>query len=101
MTKYYSREIVDNKGVNIKFLAPEVNIEDIKIDTYPSENGIAVFIPDNSFFYAIKHTEKLYDTLNASDAQATLERGVLTLFVPFNESKQPKRIEIKEIKAIT
>lgn len=101
MTKYYTRQLVDNEGVNMKFLAPEVKLEDIIIESYGDENALTVFIPDNSFFYSIKHAERLSDRLNALDAKASLENGVLTVFVPYNQEKAPRRIEVKEIKAIT
>jgi HSP20 family molecular chaperone IbpA len=99
MRTYYRANVTDD-GVELKFIAPETKLEDIEINHYEHQNGLSIFIPANTFCGAVEYTERLSDLLNVSETKATLSEGVLTVNIPYNESKKPKRIEIKKLKEL-
>lgn len=90
---------VTDNGIEVSILAPGVKMENIDINVYDN-NRLTVFIPENKFYYHQKYAEKLHETWDVGNATASLEDGILTITIPYAESKKPKRIAIKELKAL-
>jgi len=98
MSTYYIHKVTDD-GVEFKFLAPMVSINDINIESYEHEHALSVMIPANEFFGTTKFVRQVSDRLDVANVSAEIDSGILTVFVPYAESKKPRRIEIKEVKA--
>jgi HSP20 family molecular chaperone IbpA len=95
MKKY---TVTDN-GIEVSILAPGVKMENIDINAY-DDNRLTVFLPENKFYYQRKYAEKFSDMLDVGNSTASLEDGILTINIPYAESKKPRRIAIKELKAL-
>ena len=91
MARNTSYQITD-EGAEIKILAPQVKLEDVAITT--SANQLTVEIPENDFTGKVKYVENFSSLLELSESKANLKDGVLTINIPYAESKKPKRIDI-------
>ncbi len=95
MKKY---TVTDN-GIEVSILAPGVKMENIDINAYDN-NRLTVSIQENKFFQEQRYSEKFSEMLDVGNSIASLEDGILTINIPYAESKKPRRIAIKELKAL-
>ena len=94
MEKSFGNKLTD-AGFEITLYAPGLDLDQIEIHAYSSK--LTVFIPETDLFEEYKVERTFLDIWDVPNTKATLDRGVLKILVPYNESKKPKRIDISTI----
>lgn len=86
------RKQITDEGLNLIFLAPKVDMKDIVVEAY--KDKLIVDIPATDFTYRTRKVSEFAETLNPEKAKAKLDKGVLTISIPYNEREKPKKIAI-------
>lgn len=86
------RKQITDKGVDLIFLAPQVDIKDITVEAL--KDKLVVDIPETDFTHRNRLIEYCSDMLNPEKAKAKLDKGILTISIPYNEKEKPKKIEV-------
>ena len=90
----YGTKQLTKEGVEINLHTPKTNIEEIEINAY--ETVLVVNIPGNDFVEPYKYRDTFSDAFSVVDTKASLDRGILTILIPYKESKRPKKIIVNE-----
>jgi HSP20 family molecular chaperone IbpA len=80
-------------GYQIKFFAPGVSKEDIKIKSEGTYFSVYAE-SDDPYEYKIDKQFELHGSLDGSMAIASLDKGILTIDIPYSENSQPKYIQV-------
>jgi HSP20 family molecular chaperone IbpA len=94
MEKSFGNKLVDD-GFEITLYAPGLDLDQIEINAYSSK--LTVFIPATELFEEYNVERLFLDIWDVPNTKAILDRGILKILVPYNESKKPKRIDITKI----
>lgn len=94
MIKPFGNKLVD-EGFEIKLFAPALDLDQIEIHAYSSK--LTIFIPENEIFEETKQDWVMRPELDILNTKASLDRGILTIIVPYHKDKAPKKIDITKI----
>ena len=90
----YGTKQLTKEGVEINLVALKTNIEDVDISAY--ETVLVVDVPKNDFTDSFRYRDTFSDVFNLAETKASLDRGVLTILVPYKASAKPKKIIVNE-----
>lgn len=97
MYNSFGNKLVD-EGYEVKLFAPALDIEQIEVHAYSSK--LTIFIPETEILQEYKAERLFTEIFDVPNTKASLDRGVLTVLVPYFVDKAPKRVEIIDQKKL-